>query len=652
MECNDEVPDVYLSSACVVHQPDDNNCLFHSLSFSLSHFSIVNDAYDIRSGFLLRASILEFIRDHGEFLVSVAPTVIATISEVLLADAYTCLSYFETMSNLSEWGSALEIAVVVSMFPIHVSIFIPCEGLLSYRRKGVFQSVLPWEHSVEICLLYSSNCHYDSLVDTRYDVPSSDAFIPSEVIFASSFGGIPIVKKHTRSDLLSPCIDMLPSSRRIRKPHPKYDVCIRSSQATLMSSDRCNSHDDSPPLSSHSKLTKSSFKCAQSLPYRRLSKARLPKFSLVLNLPIEVSKHNRLLRRKHRDKFRSLQSSYVPPPSKLSRDALSYSDNYDMATKFVSCAICGMEGPRNGSKSVIAMKQLILSSGIKELFQSFTSDDIFSSTYDRVFRAEMLRYFDDGLIKGVSNICFTCCQHLKGKKTIVTCSPGSGSVDVEMNGDFHETTDDSTVVEPSSDISGDDNNEATNYSKIPRLSLFCGMFCGSVPIELCGLTSVEDSMISIYSAVTKVCLAQGKHYRLKACTSYTIINDLTRISQVLPRMPSIEDTAIMRHSKSSVGKDYTYRPFKVYTALCWLKKNNHLYAHIDLDWGSDLSFWTETISEVDVPFIEITDDDVNDLNNGSEEDDIASDEFSTNPGFYISYFTYFFFYIILFFYFV
>ena len=53
-----------------------------------------------------------------------------------------------------------------------------------------------------------------------------------------------------------------------------------------------------------------------------------------------------------------------------------------------------------------------------------------------------------------------------------------------------------------------------------------------------------------------------------------------------------------------------------------------------------------------MPFIEITDDDVNDLNNGSEEDDIASDEFSTNPGFYVFYFTYFFFYIILFVYFV
>ena len=638
MLCDADTPDVFLSSAFVVHQPGDNNCLFHSLSFSLSHCSIVNSVHDIQSGFSLRASILAFIRDNGDFMVCLAPSVVASISEILSLDGHTCLSYFEKMNHLSEWGSSLEIAVVVSVYPVFVTIFSPCGGPLSYRRCGVFQSVLPREHSVEICLLYSSNCHYDSLIDIRYYVPSTDILIPSDTICSISS------EKQIVSDLSLSSPDICSRSRRIRHPNPKYDVCIRSSPATLMSPVIAAA--DRSRLSSYMKSTRSPrdvVKSAQRQPISRPSKASLPKFSVVLNLPIEVSKHNRLLRRKQRDLFRSLQSSYVYPTSKLSRDASSYSYNYDMATKFVCCAICGMEGPRDGSKSLTDMKQLISSSGIKELFLSFTSDDLYSTSYDRVFRAEMLRCFDNGLIRGVSNICCSCCQQLKGKNKIATCSSDCDTLDLGMNRDVDEIIDDCAVVEPAYDISGHDYNETVNYSKIPRLSLFCGLFCGSVPVELSGLTSVEDSMISIYSAVTKVCLAQGKHYRLKACTSYTIINDLTRVSQVLPRMPSIEDTAIMRHSRSSVGKDYTYRPFKVYTALCWLKKNNHLYSPIDLDWGSDVSFWTETLSEVDVPFIEITDDDVNDLFNGSDEDESTSDEFSTNPGLYIIFIFVFFF---------
>ena len=43
---------------------------------------------------------------------------------------------------------------------------------------------------------------------------------------------------------------------------------------------------------------------------------------------------------------------------------------------------------------------------------------------------------------------------------------------------------------------------------------FLGLFTGSIPTELLSLTSVEDSMINIYSAISKVCLAGGKHYKM------------------------------------------------------------------------------------------------------------------------------------------
>ena len=107
------------------------------------------------------------------------------------------------------------------------------------------------------------------------------------------------------------------------------------------------------------------------------------------------------------------------------------------------------------------------------------------------------------------------------------------------------------VVAPSSCNQG----SAVPSSCVPKLALFNGLFAETIPVELIGLTRVEESMINIYSSVTKMFLAGGKHYKVKGGTSYTIINDLTSVAKYLPRMPSIEDTAVMRHKRTDVGKE-------------------------------------------------------------------------------------------------
>jgi hypothetical protein len=95
-------------------------------------------------------------------------------------------------------------------------------------------------------------------------------------------------------------------------------------------------------------------------------------------------------------------------------------------------------------------------------------------------------------------------------------------------------------------------------------------------MELSNLTAVEDSMINIYSAISKVCLAGGKHYKMNTGTCYTVVNDLASVARKLPRMPTIDTIAILRHKNTKVSKDYTYRPYKIFTALTWLKKNNRV----------------------------------------------------------------------------
>ena len=59
--------------------------------------------------------------------------------------------------------------------------------------------------------------------------------------------------------------------------------------------------------------------------------------------------------------------------------------------------------------------------------------------------------------------------------------------------------------------------------------------------------------------------------------------------------------------------DYQYRPSKVWSALKWLKLNNHLYKEIHLDFPLDIE-WETNNERLDVPFIEMSDEDVAELN--------------------------------------
>jgi hypothetical protein len=91
-------------------------------------------------------------------------------------------------------------------------------------------------------------------------------------------------------------------------------------------------------------------------------------------------------------------------------------------------------------------------------------------------------------------------------------------------------------------------------------------------------------------------------------TCNTIVNDLASVAKKLPRMPTIESIAIIRHKNSKVSSDYTYRPYRVFTALTWLKKNNHLYEGVELDWPNNVLDWQNKNSVVEPPHIDLTDE--------------------------------------------
>lgn len=608
---------VYLSGARVVKQKGDNSCLFHSLSYCLSY----DDIYDSSSGFCMREMIANFIRDNEDTVICIAPNEHRTLSEAVAMDGLTCSSYSARMNVRTEWGTVIEIATAAEMFLIGIRVYVPVPRKRSFRLLGSYRCIGYDANTREICLLYSGNCHYDSIVDW------SD--VSHQLVSADADNSYINLDSQLRS------FEAAYMSMKGKELNSKELVCaVQSSRKRDASGNQAQLDDGALCGISNNRRPKV-----------------MPVFrGLVRNLELThvQKKANRKMRIEKRSATRKSLPTQSMRSSALSTDASSFSKNYDILTRFIVCGICGLEGPSAGCKLIADMQAGIDASGLKEKFIALTTETIYSSKYDKLFIAELLLVFENGIIKGLTHMCGSCCNDIKGKKkpshntSVFQESDGDvisncGGNVVECNNDVEMIQDDecTTIDVLSVDVQAVRDpiiSRMGHVSKFPKFALFAGLFAGNVPVELVGLTSVEESMINIYSSVTKMFLAGGKHYKVKGGTSYTIINDLSSVAKFLPRMPSIEDIAVMRHKKTVVGRDYTYRPFRVYSALNWLKEHNHLYADVELKWHDNVKYWQDTISPVDIPYIEITDEEVLDIDNDTNEDGIASDDYTTNPG--------------------
>jgi hypothetical protein len=319
--------------------------------------------------------------------------------------------------------------------------------------------------------------------------------------------------------------------------------------------------------------------------------------------------YNVCRKKKHEKKIKLIPSSV---------DAANYEKAYDEETKYIVCAVCGREGSRKGCIDVGDNAELIDESGIREQYIAVTTVNDDTSVYDTIFINELSKHFIGGLLKCSNSICSVCSRQMKQVKSKIE---GSTEDDINHVGEENIRHDDN------------ESNKEVNRLRIPKLAYINGLFPGSIPLELQGLTIVEDSMINIYSAISNVTLEGGKFYKMKRGTCYTIINDLTSVAKQLPRMPTIETTAIIRHCNTSASKEYTYRPYKIFSALTWLKTNNHLYAQIELVWPSEVLDWQNDVSSIDIPYIELSDVEQLEIEGEAvEEERKSSDDHSTNTG--------------------
>jgi hypothetical protein len=285
--------------------------------------------------------------------------------------------------------------------------------------------------------------------------------------------------------------------------------------------------------------------------------------------------------------------TFVVEDSATTRDAKSYAMKLDDLTKFFNCALCGEEGPPMNSVNVTDCHDLLRQTNIMDVFNNITEclkTPAVGNRYDIAFAKEIQFYLPNGLLRGETMICESCHRSLRKK--------------LPQN---------QTTEMMDTDIDAYDTDRLRHAKQLPLDALINGMFPGHNPLELADLNTIEQSMIAQYSSITKVSLHGGKNYTMNGALSYTIVNDVTSIASKLPRMPTLESIAILRHSSGSKTKDYRYRPYLVKRALLWLQRNNHLYENITLEWPF-VHNWDDPTATGEIPFLSLSDNDVNAIN--------------------------------------
>jgi len=132
------------SSARVVPQPGDGNCLFHSLTHGLGQGTAAT----------LRADICSFMEKHPD--LSIAGTSLAEWIHMVAGSPL--MQYAKKMAKGGQWGGAPEIACCAHMCGVNVHVY--------ERQRGSFELTVPFDvgGARTVNVLYVGGVHYDALV--------------------------------------------------------------------------------------------------------------------------------------------------------------------------------------------------------------------------------------------------------------------------------------------------------------------------------------------------------------------------------------------------------------------------------------------------------------------------------------------------------
>jgi hypothetical protein len=284
-----------------------------------------------------------------------------------------------------------------------------------------------------------------------------------------------------------------------------------------------------------------------------------------------IKRRNDNILKKERNKTYGAEQPYDKVEEACNYDAKAYLQDLKNKIEFKLCAICGYEGPLDHMQSIESLENDIEKCQLSEEFNEWIIELQSGSEYDMRYSQAVLEEMADGLLIGVQNVCDDCAKFMQKPTT---------------------------------------QKEVIKHASIPPHALVRGLFPGSIPKELQGLTVVERSMISIYSNTTKIALNCEGHPHASP-TLYTIVNeDLVSVCEILPRIPAENEFAILRHRGAGFIHEFKYRPSRVREALIWLRQNNHLYHPDKIGFNDDLLDSSMSEKYLEQPYFEVDDDEV------------------------------------------
>eukprot|EP01032_Pedospumella_encystans_P012139 gene12139-14066_t len=277
-------------------------------------------------------------------------------------------------------------------------------------------------------------------------------------------------------------------------------------------------------------------------------------------------------------------------------DARKYLEHYNGKTQMWICAVCGSEEGECDLKLLEDIPPAVFAqSDMSALFTRAVSSAVGDNTFHQAFvnsiRAE---FHPTGLLKSAKHVCKICLKQLRREKFVQV---GSNGVDECADDVENDESDDEEEDDEVSEHEEEIGTSSASPLNVPTAAYLQGLYPGVIPPELADLRTVELSMVSIYNPITRLQLnCKGvtyKYFHGKA-NAYTIVNDVTNVASVLPQLPNVQTLAILRYTNDVCTKDLKYRPGMVKRALEWLKRNNHLYKDIVVQYPEDWSSVNDT----------------------------------------------------------
>jgi hypothetical protein len=285
------------------------------------------------------------------------------------------------------------------------------------------------------------------------------------------------------------------------------------------------------------------------------------------------------------------ENSDVDPPSAACNDARRYAKAIDESCVFFMCAVCAWEG---GLDSMVLLddqirRMLSNNTTLREDFFHLRFDETDSGIDFNYRRRAGIEMEEPGLLKGIQHICVKCHQKAKSGKP----------------------SERSTIT----------------------YSLARGLFCGEPPDVLKQLWAVEVSMVALINPIVHITVLSACSHTSSKPNSFCIENDVMQIAQKLPRVPSKDNWAVFVHQGFNGKPDsqHQYRPHYVYNALTWLKKNNHLYRHVELDFPGHWADASNAERTITVECVEYADEDVEPVVRKASQDEAGEAGHAANP---------------------